>query len=664
MIQKSSVSITLALESFSQAILIDHVKPADEVQYILCAESWCRLIRSCVSEPLAMDLRRAINQFGLYSCIADADSFAKSYLANEERLAQNGLFRLWTSLVRYCDVSWYGLEELNPYDGANHKYVNGCFACEVVLRFPKRFTVSKPDTAAALAKFKEVHKDVRVFTHSPWRQPGTVVLMEVRRKMREILIPSSRRAIARAIRSYINDLGHFSSGSAFYPNQIPNTSAVPALKYGWMNKVDGVAYYDHDYFKPLCPYPNGESIAIPRFLAKVMAVPKDYETSRMIAPETPTLNREASRVRGLLLSLTAATGALESMPPEDQSLNRERARIGSLHAMGHRIAESSIEEMLADDNLYATIDLSHASDSISRDLFFAVLPYELHSIVRNALSDGLVLDGTDPWTGKPGLETVTPYLLATSGSVLTPILQSCFYLAIARYACDLAGCSYDCVSVYNDDIVCTEKAFQTVCELLQTFGLTINQKKTFHADNPFRESCGGEYVGGVDVSGFYWPRKAVRIRRTSTGLTADDASLATLVAMQHKLYSFVYVRDLLNDVVTTAMQKATYSPAYTDTTDLWADFMDDIASLKNAHWCQATNWVKPDTSKWTSSMKTLFTVGRCVHEHCSYYQYLERGPIYSDSLSELLIVSEQVESYQHSQFVGSPIYKVRKPVIR
>lgn len=664
MIQKSSVSITLARESFSQALIIDHVKPIDEVQYILCAEAWCRLIRSCVSEPMAMDLRRAINQFGLYSCIADADSFAKVYLANETHLTQTGLYRLWSGLIQYSDVSWYGLGDLIPFQGVDKAYVNGCFACEAVLRFPKRFTVSKPDTASALAKFKEVHKEVRILTHSPWRQPGTVVLSEVRRRMREILIPTSGRAISRAVKTYLNDLGHFSSGSAFYPNQVPNTSAVPALKYGWMNKVDGIAYYEGDFRKPLCPYPTGELISIPKFSAKVMAVPKDYETSRMIAPETPTLNREASRVRGLLLSLTAATGALESMPPEDQSLNRERARIGSLRAMAHRIAHSSAEEMLEDEELYATIDLSHASDSISRDLFFAVLPLELHDVVRTALSDTLVMDGNDPWTGKPGLESVTPYLLATSGSVLTPILQSCFYLAIARYACDLVGCSYDCVSVYNDDIICTEKAFQTVCELLQTFGLTVNLKKTFHGDNPFRESCGGEYVGGVDVSGYYWPRKAVRIRRTSEGLTADDASLATLVALQHKLYSFVYVRDLLNDVVTSAMQKATYSPAYSDTTDLWADFMDDISSMKSAHWCQATNWVKPDTSKWTSSMKTLFTLGRCVHEHCSYYQSLERGPIFGDSLSELLNVSECVESYQHSQFVGSPVYKVKKPVLR
>jgi len=665
MIQNACVSMTLALESFSRAINVDAVHERDKCQYALCAETWCRIVRSCTSEPLAMDLRRAINFHGLYSCIADADNFAKNYLADVTNWNTAGLFRLWQAMIDSADVNWFW-DDTQPMVEGVRSNVNACYACQMILRFPKRFTVVKPDTDAALQKWKSVHKEVRRLSHSPWLWPGATVIREVRAQMREILIPKSKLAIKRAIKSYESDWGTFSGGSAFYPGMTPATSNISALKYGWAVLVDGDGYYNNRYDLPLCSNPNGRLLPLCKYKARVMAVPKDYETSRMIAPETPTLNREASRVRRLLLELTSATGALSFMPPEDQSLNRDRACQGSFAAWLHRVSpdQATMLDHFA-DKWYATIDLSHASDSISRPLFFAVLPAELHNIVRCALSDALELDGKDPWTGKPGLETCTPYLLATSGSVLTPILQSCFYLAICRYACDLCGCTYDNVTVYNDDIVCSEEVFETVCQMLTCFGLTVNEKKTFHGTNPFRESCGGEYVAGVDVTGKYWPRKAIKINCRDGKLSVDDNSLATLIALQHKLYKFVYVREIIDDIVTAAMQTPTYSPVHSDTEDLWADFMDDYCSMTSSHWCQTTSWKKPDTTRWSSAMKTLWSLGSTVHEHMAYYTLLERGPVYiDDELCSSMHLTEHIDSYMHSREVGSLIYKTKKPVIR
>jgi hypothetical protein len=376
-----------------------------------------------------------------------------------------------------------------------------------------------------------------------------------------------------------------------------------------------------------------------------MAVPKDYETSRMIAPETPYLNYEASRVLQLLLDLTKATGALRYMDPLDQSNNREAARRGSL-----------LSGSMSDD-VPATIDLSHASDSIVRQMFFAVLPMELHAIVRHALSDYIMVD---EW-GSTRMETP---MLSTSGSVINNILQSSFYLALCWTACDLAGCSRESVLVYNDDIVVPEAVFQTVVEMLTLWGLTVNEKKTFHGKNPFRESCGGEYVYGLDVTGKYWPRKAIKLNLADMTRCSTE-SLQTLIAMQHRLYDFPSVRLCLENVIKAIVPDMTYSPVNADCEDLWGVFVDDYTSMTKPHYKTCSTWkdVSID-AKNLIDFSTIANLGKKAMEREAYFSFLEHGPRYASALDELLGVSEANDYHKHAMQVSSSALKLSKPVIR
>jgi hypothetical protein len=59
--------------------------------------------------------------------------------------------------------------------------------------------------------------------------------------------------------------------------------------------------------------------------------------------------------------------------------------------------------------------------------------------------------------------------------------------------------------VYGDDIVIDKAFYQPLVDLLGDAGFQINRKKSF-SEGPFRESCGGNYHSGFDITPFYWRR--------------------------------------------------------------------------------------------------------------------------------------------------------------
>lgn len=692
----------LSSAALSAAFAIDEVNADDKFQYCLLANAWMALIYDvCASDRISAEIRRAISVEGLYACIASADQYAKETLLaleNGEEYSPSQTTRLTWLWSLVCTNALQDARRTVPetvivlLSGDSH--IALAAVCQIVLRFPKRFTIARPDTSKAISKFLGVASSDREYARDWSKWPGNYVLNLLRECLREVMIPTTSKgklsvtAWKAALREY-DKPGEFSSGAAYFNGYATCNPAIADVV--WRRNqvvrllkasvetgvpvvgltIDGKAtesltikeiqklkveklpqwkhlstvthrcnalkwaslYRDSDYlythahlygYWPVSTQPETMRrrrwkkysnrsghlyVPFPMYRKRdvfVSPVPKDYETSRMVAPETPFLNVEASRVRRMILSLVTATGAIKQMPPEDQSLNRERARLGSIFPQ---------------DNPYCTLDLTSASDSIVRELFFDICPPEIAPYIRNAISDFMVCDDNIQRTP----------MLATSGSVLTPILQSCYFLAILRAACYLCGCECD-VSCYNDDLICRRDVAQTVKELLSLCNQTVNEKKSF-ITGPFRESCGGEYLNGFDVSGFYWPRHAMYDLRKSR-CDAWINTLQSIISMQHKLYGFTNTASVFEDVVLEYYPKMTYSPVWSNSDDLWAPWLTDFESERRVHVYFTTKDVEPQFRD--TELQHDYAIGVNLANQYAYYKYLKEGPQYPDDLCRFL----------------------------
>jgi hypothetical protein len=93
---------------------------------------------------------------------------------------------------------------------------------------------------------------------------------------------------------------------------------------------------------------------------------------------------------------------------------------------------------------------------------------------------------------------------AAMGSALTFPVQSLFFLSCALAACGASNKKEALelrgkVRVFGDDIIVPERAYATLVSLLSHLGLKVNEKKSF-STGLFRESCGGDYWFGHDVT--------------------------------------------------------------------------------------------------------------------------------------------------------------------
>jgi len=135
----------------------------------------------------------------------------------------------------------------------------------------------------------------------------------------------------------------------------------------------------------------------------------------------------------------------------------------------------------------ATIDLSSASDTISRLLVKAVFPKDWYEQLYLLRSPMTFIQGH--W--------VRLEKFSSMGNGYTFELETVLFAAIAMSVC------HDCVlgrdvHVYGDDIIVPTRHAQGVCDLLQKLGFRLNKEKTF-LEGSFRESCGGDYFNGIGV---------------------------------------------------------------------------------------------------------------------------------------------------------------------
>ncbi|DAD52332.1 RNA-directed RNA polymerase [ssRNA phage SRR6960803_13] len=158
--------------------------------------------------------------------------------------------------------------------------------------------------------------------------------------------------------------------------------------------------------------------------------------------------------------------------PDGQTVHRHKAFIGSL------------------DGSLATIDLSSASDTISREIVRLVLPDEWFSLLDATRSPKTLVDKT--W--------VRLEKFSSMGNGFTFELETLLFACIIANCCNLkVG---DGLLVYGDDIIIPAHAYRDASAVLEACGFSVNRSKSFHT-GLFRESCGGDYYAGFDVRPYF-----------------------------------------------------------------------------------------------------------------------------------------------------------------
>jgi len=201
-------------------------------------------------------------------------------------------------------------------------------------------------------------------------------------------------------------------------------------------------------------------------------VPKDSRKHRSIIIE-PLLNTFVQKGIGLVIREKLLAFGVNL---KDQRINRNRARLSSM------------------DGSLATVDLSSASDNIAYAVVLDLLPirwFELLSTWRTS----------SVYYKKRNITNIVLQKFSTMGNGFTFELQSLIFYALAYACCVYYKVTPD-VSVYGDDIILPSTLFYQFSGILSSLGFTVNSEKSFFEGN-FRESCGGDFVNGINVRPFY-----------------------------------------------------------------------------------------------------------------------------------------------------------------
>lgn len=211
--------------------------------------------------------------------------------------------------------------------------------------------------------------------------------------------------------------------------------------------------------------------------SRMTTVPKNEDTVRTIAIE-PSGNMALQLAAGRYLENTLRYVGLDIST--QQPKNKALAMAGSI------------------DGSFATIDLSSASDMISPELVRLLFPpcwYSLFVALRSATTE------------LPSGEIVRLHMMSTMGNGFTfPLMTFLFSALLYAFRCRSSGprlfIDWTTACVFGDDIIVKNTEYTGFVGVLEASGFIVNNEKSYSA-GPFRESCGGDYYEGVDITPFY-----------------------------------------------------------------------------------------------------------------------------------------------------------------
>lgn len=257
--------------------------------------------------------------------------------------------------------------------------------------------------------------------------------------------------------------------------------------------------------------------------ARVCLVPKDSRGPRVISCEPVEYMYVQQGIMKKLYEVLEThyltTGQINFT---DQTINRELARYASM------------------DNDYSTLDLSEASDRVSLNLVRALFPANWVSCFEACRSE----------------ETELPDGSIVKLNKFAPMGSACCFPveALVFWACAEATIRYhypNCkttvarrsqskslVFVYGDDIIIPSFCYDEVVYGLERLNLLVNRDKSYK-DGPFRESCGGDYHNGYDVT-------PVRVRKPLLSDGIGVATYADLANLFIAKYGYQHAHSLIS----------------------------------------------------------------------------------------------------------------------
>jgi len=201
---------------------------------------------------------------------------------------------------------------------------------------------------------------------------------------------------------------------------------------------------------------------------EIVFVPKNAKTHRIIAKE-PHVNSYLQKGFGAEIRRLLRIGA--GIDLKDQSVNQRLALRGSLN-----------------DDL-STIDLSGASDTISREIVKFLLPKRWYTLLDQIRSQQGFLRKERTW--------IQYAKFSSMGNGSTFELESLIFYALCKSCLEETDGDQTC-NVYGDDIVIPSYAYDLVAQVIDFAGFRVNDSKSY-SHGRFRESCGKDYFFGTDV---------------------------------------------------------------------------------------------------------------------------------------------------------------------
>lgn len=207
---------------------------------------------------------------------------------------------------------------------------------------------------------------------------------------------------------------------------------------------------------------------------RLQFVPKNAKTHRSIAVE-PRLNGYLQQGVGRYIRRRLMAHGVDL---SDQSINQ-------------KLASRAAAEGLA------TVDFSAASDSISRELVFELLPLDWFLLLDSIRSKSGVYTTREGETWNFSYEK-----FSSMGNAFTFELESLIFWALAVSVCDSLNIPTCSVSVFGDDVIIPKDSYELFASVSSHCGFTVNSAKSF-STGLFYESCGKHYFDGHDVTPLY-----------------------------------------------------------------------------------------------------------------------------------------------------------------
>lgn len=289
-------------------------------------------------------------------------------------------------------------------------------------------------------------------------------------------------------------------------------------------------------------------------IARLRFVPKNLKVSRSICMEPNTLMFFQQGIEREMLRLLDSSLMSRFIDIRDQTRNQRLSLYGSY--------TGDVD----------TIDLSAASDSVGIRLVNGIFPPSWQIPLRVTRSHSTY--GPD---GKP----IRLHKFAPMGSALCFPTQCVIFTCVCIYAACLYCFEHETVeaislsdwltddavirvtrmfhrepgdhltgfqplAVYGDDICVDSKLTQTVKAILFRLGFEVNEDKSFVASQAFRESCGGFYLNGHDITPVLFRVRGVR-RKVTAAHVASQVQLANALYGRRLYNTASYLRRCLDE---------------------------------------------------------------------------------------------------------------------